>query len=265
MGQENDLALSSFSVTATCAAGYSGHAVVTPCPAADEEYGVSGCVQACTAPPEAHGGNYAVTESSLEWGSNFDVTATCCSGSGTVSVRMCPIPDTPYGLSGCSGSYHGCDGASTTPAPTPTPSSRTVTLYVINPTTGQCGESAIPQEWLTPALHWATGAGYSIAAGNCASAGYTVPAGQTTVPRTSAPGGSDPVVMLYTQATSCVDDQGGQLSAFGYTCAQAVTVAGAASCSFDLSTAGFSSTPQALSDACPATCHSCAGTGPGGH
>jgi hypothetical protein len=261
--QENDLALSSFSVTATCASGYSGHAVVTPCPAGDEEYGISGCVYRveCTAPPTAQGGDYAVTETSLAFGGSFDVTYTCCSaGTGMVPQRagMCRAPNSPYLLSGCSGGYHGCGGASAGPSP-PTPGSME-TFYVINPTSNQCGESSIPITWEDQATQWATTSGYSVRAGTCASVGYTVSAGQTTIPRTGAP--DDPVVMLYTQATSCVDDSSGALSTFGYTCAQALTAAGGAGCASTLDAFGSS---QTLSVACPQTCDSCGGTGPGGH
>lgn len=100
--QEINLALSSFSVTATCAAGYAGRATVTPCPSADKEYGLSGCAQMCTSPSNAHEGNYAVSETSLVWGSRFAVTASCQPGSrGTATVRMCPLPNSPYTLSGC--------------------------------------------------------------------------------------------------------------------------------------------------------------------
>jgi hypothetical protein len=257
------LALSSFSVTATCASGYSGHAVVTPCPAGDEEYGISGCVYRveCTAPPTAQGGDYAVTETSLAFGGSFDVTYTCCSaGTGMVPQRagMCRAPNSPYLLSGCSGGYHGCGGASAGPSP-PTPGSME-TFYVINPTSNQCGESSIPITWEDQATQWATTSGYSVRAGTCASVGYTVSAGQTTIPRTGAP--DDPVVMLYTQATSCVDDSSGALSTFGYTCAQALTAAGGAGCASTLDAFGSS---QTLSVACPQTCDSCGGTGPGGH
>jgi len=98
---ETNLKISNFGVTAQCAAGYVGTAIVQSCTSNGESYKVSGCEfdPVCLAPADKAG--YSVTESVLA-SSKFDVTATCAAGyEGTPVVTVCGSDGKPYSLSGC--------------------------------------------------------------------------------------------------------------------------------------------------------------------
>jgi len=98
---EAHLAGSKFDVTAECANGYVGTAVVTACTADAEAYTLSGCDRdkICSAPADATG--YALTEAVLQ-ASKFDVTVQCAVGYvGTAAVTACSADGEAYTLSGC--------------------------------------------------------------------------------------------------------------------------------------------------------------------
>ena len=98
---ETVLSESKFDVTAACAAGYLGTAVVDACSEDGAAYSLSGCEKdkMCTAPAEAKG--YTVTEAHLA-GSKFDVTAECADGYvGTAVATACTADAEAYTLSGC--------------------------------------------------------------------------------------------------------------------------------------------------------------------
>ena len=91
-----------FDVTATCARGYEGTAVVKACSKTDETYSLTGCKYSttmCVAPAATIG--YAVTEVELRK-IIFDVNVLCAPGyEGVPKVTACATDKQPYTLSGC--------------------------------------------------------------------------------------------------------------------------------------------------------------------
>ncbi|CAJ1420212.1 unnamed protein product [Effrenium voratum] len=98
---EVSLAQEDFSVSASCAWGFSGTARATRCAKAQEEYLVAGCRAACVAPTEAEAKCYRVTEVSLAFEA-FDVSAACASDAGAeAAAARCARPGEAYELRGC--------------------------------------------------------------------------------------------------------------------------------------------------------------------
>eukprot|EP00435_Cladocopium_sp_Y103_P024492 s2486_g6.t1 len=85
---EKNTVAQSFDVAATCARGYEGTAVVTPCSKTGQQYQLSGCkysTTTCVAPPTTKG--YLVTEAHLRK-IIFEVTE-CTKNLGTYSITGC--------------------------------------------------------------------------------------------------------------------------------------------------------------------------------
>ena len=97
-----DLRVTSFDVSASCAPGYEGTAVVTSC-ATDGDYSLSGCAPiVCTSPASTVG--YSITEEGnldLSVGL-FDVSVACAAGYEGAPIAVACLTDGPYVLSGCS-------------------------------------------------------------------------------------------------------------------------------------------------------------------
>ena len=100
---EKNTVAQSFDVAATCARGYEGTAVVTPCSKTGQQYQLSGCkysTTTCVAPKATDG--YLVTESHLRK-IIFDVSVQCAPGyQGTAKATKCNLDREAYTLSGCS-------------------------------------------------------------------------------------------------------------------------------------------------------------------
>eukprot|EP01045_Picozoa_sp_COSAG04_P020277 COSAG04_NODE_2058_length_4891_cov_35.546536_1_plen_624_part_10 len=114
-----------FAVTASCAEGYAGNAVVTACANHGEDYALSGCAAIqCSRPSDTTG--YTIGAEHLYIAENlnspqgpFEVTVGCAQGVGTrwtwgwmtthyrtpngdpPEVTPCTSPGAPYSLSGC--------------------------------------------------------------------------------------------------------------------------------------------------------------------
>lgn len=95
-----------FKVTAACATGYEGNAMVEPCDNHYGEYKLRGCTRVeafCVAPSVTDG--YIVTETDLRI-DEFEASAECAPGwTGTAKVAVCtgatPQVSKQYSLSGC--------------------------------------------------------------------------------------------------------------------------------------------------------------------
>jgi hypothetical protein len=91
------LTAAAFRVTASCAAGYAGTAVVTGCTSAGD-YQLSGCAPfSCTPPADTAG--YVVTNDDLR-AATFDVTAACAKGFAGAASAACTAGGA-YTLAGC--------------------------------------------------------------------------------------------------------------------------------------------------------------------
>ena len=95
-----------FSVSARCAPGYEGAAVVEPCSTDGVPYTLDGCdpvdPAVCTSPADLTGYNTPnEVELDTSAAGGFDVTATCAANyEGTATATAC-VADGPYALSGC--------------------------------------------------------------------------------------------------------------------------------------------------------------------
>ena len=103
---EGTLERPSFQVTATCAAGFYGTPVVTPCMTHHESYKLSGCrPEPCLAPEPKDVVAYKITEVSLEV-PTFNVTAECTDDAlGKATTKVCPKRYSKYSVHGCSIPY----------------------------------------------------------------------------------------------------------------------------------------------------------------
>jgi len=92
----------------TCADGYDGQPVVTPCTVRDTPYTLSGCHETvCTEPTDKTGYNiYEGNLSRLNW----DVSGTCENGygPGPANIEQCSVNGEPYTISGCEPDYKTC-------------------------------------------------------------------------------------------------------------------------------------------------------------
>ena len=99
---EKNTVAQSFDVAATCARGYEGTALVTPCSKTGQQYQLSGCkysTTTCVAPQVTTG--YLVTEAQLRK-ILFEVTAQCAPGyQGVAKATKCNLDREAYTLSGC--------------------------------------------------------------------------------------------------------------------------------------------------------------------
>ena len=98
---ETELRVSKFDVTAECAEGYVGKALVETCSKDGQEFSLSGCEldPLCLAPQSSAA--YEMTEKSL-LKSSFDVEVKCGKGyTGTPSVTPCTSNGETYQVSGC--------------------------------------------------------------------------------------------------------------------------------------------------------------------
>lgn len=213
----------SFAVTATCAAGYSGTAEISPCSIGGTPWGVSGCSGGSTVGANyqcsSRGGfaqGYQLTEISLA-ARNFQVIASCADGwSGYAVVTPCTYTNGPYSVSGC-----------------------TMEIAPPSPPSDPCGHN--------PCQHGGV-CQSALGTYRCAcTAGYT---GNNC--ENPAAGGT----------TDCTDDARGELANIGYTCAAAIADAqSGGGCAFDMYSAGLQGMRQGdtLAVLCPHSCRQCGG------
>jgi len=98
---EKSKQVSSFHVSAMCAAGYKGSPLVKRCNSAEEPYTLAGCVpEKCVEPKLSSLARYELTTLSLERPS-FSVSAKCKSGFGTAETKECKKDGEPFSLEGC--------------------------------------------------------------------------------------------------------------------------------------------------------------------
>jgi len=98
---EASMIVNAFKVTAKCASGYKGTAVVSVCKDVDETYSLSGCTpEVCTEPSEKDADGYELKPYSLER-PHFSVAVKCKSGIGFGKAKECTKDGEPYTVEGC--------------------------------------------------------------------------------------------------------------------------------------------------------------------